>query len=52
MSYSTKNTKNTQGGRVACAIVTPECKIIKRMGSQNTIYNAEQEAINKKNNLN
>jgi ribonuclease HI len=31
--------------RVACAIVTPECKIRKRMRSQNTIYGAEQEAI-------
>jgi hypothetical protein len=41
-----------QDERVACAIVTPECKIRKRMRSQNTIYSSEQEAINKKNNLN
>jgi transposase len=32
-------------GRVACAIVTPECKTRKRMRSQNTIYSTEQEAI-------
>jgi archaellum biogenesis ATPase FlaH len=30
---------------MACPIVTLECKIKKRMRSQNTIYSTEQEAI-------
>jgi hypothetical protein len=30
-------------GRVACKIVTPDCKIRKRIRSQKTIYRAEQE---------
>jgi hypothetical protein len=36
-----------KNGRVAYAIVIPECKIKKSMRSQNTIDSAEQEAIMK-----